>query len=101
MKLLVSNLLKKISEDISAGIDKDEYLEHVEREKDTSKGTGVSPQEDKDKKVVKPTKEKEKCYVSSPKIKPPRRQPSFKNKWDSNDTRREYQQNYRLENGNK
>lgn len=101
MKFLLSSLLKKLAEEISAGIGKDEYLEHVERDKENSNGPITVLKSEKDLKTVKPSKDKEKEYKASPKIKPPRRQPSFKNKWDSNDTRREYQQEYRLEHGNK
>lgn len=100
MKFLVSNLMRKLAEGISAGIGRDDYLEQVEREKKDLETTKLVPKNEKDQKPIILTKDKEKEYKSSPKIKPPRRQPSFKNKWDSNDTRREYQQEYRLEHGN-
>jgi hypothetical protein len=123
MKVLISNLLKRLSLEVNANIERDEYLEHAEREKakhdsqtkiDTGMGikkdngtsddsSGPDGESAKDKKINL-TKDKEKKYTAPPKIKPPRREPSFKSKWkgpDGNETRKEYQRQYRLENGNK
>lgn len=121
MKVLISNLLKRLSLEVNANIERDEYLEHVEREKaehgnQTKINTGMgikkdngtsddgSGSDEESAKKLNLTKDKEKKYTAPPKIKPPRREPSFKSKWkgpDGNETRKEYQRQYRLENGNK
>jgi hypothetical protein len=111
----VSGILRKIALELQEkddGIKKEYTIEnpvmslkvkHPEKKSEESEGSEESD-ENKKKKPLIDVEERDVREAKRPVIKPSRRQESFRSKWKgegSREVRKEYQKQYRVDNGNK
>ena len=112
MRKCVSDTLRKIAIELQEEDDlKKEYtidnpvisikVKHPEKESEESEG---SEESDKKKKPLIDVEERDVREAKRPVIKPSRRQEYFRSKWKgegSREVRKDYQKQYRVDNGNK